>query len=136
MIVPVIAYGSLINLNLTNTQQNKLKSIDRRAQIITGCKNLCSIKGTIFKNCCMTVRKCIDGRTCENFVDYFMVMDHNQNTRNNNSSLRLPATRTEYGRRSFHFMASKNYNELPLECRKEKNFNIFIRKLDKHLKKF
>lgn len=134
MIVPVITYSSLINLNLTNTQLTKLKSIDRRAQNITGCNNLCSINETIFKNCCMTVRKCLDGRTCENFVDYFTVMEHSQNTRNNSSSLRLPATRTEYGRRSFRFMASKCYNTLPLECRKENDFNVFIRKLNLHLK--
>ena len=134
MIVPVITYSSLINLNLTNTQLNKLKSIDRRAFNITGCKNLPSIEGTIRKNCCKTVRKCIDGRTCENFLNYFTVIEHNQNTRNKNSSLRLPATRTEYGRRSFRFQASKFYNDLPLEYRKENDFNIFVRILNKQFK--
>jgi len=134
MIIPVITYSSLMNLNLTSTQLNKLKSIDKRAETITGCNNLRSIRGTILKNCCTTVRKCVDGKTCDNFVDYFTVMDHNHNTRNNNSSLRLPPTRTEYGRRSFKFMASKYYNELPSECRNEDSFKNFIRKLDNHLK--
>ena len=132
MIVPIITYSSMINLRLTQTQRNKLASIDRRARSIIGCETTCSLEGLIMKQSCILVRKCLDGNTCINFRDYFQKMNHDKNTRNVNNCLRLPVIRTEYARRSFSFMASKYYNELPLDCRMDFDFPAFVRKVSTH----
>ena len=61
-------------------------------------------------------------------------MNHNHNTRNAKSLLRLPAIHTEYGRRSFKFMASKYYNDLPRDIVSNDNFNSFKIKICEHFK--
>ena len=133
-IVPVMTYSRMINLNLTSTQRKKLQSIDDRARKIIPSDTICSIESTIKKNCCVLVRKCIDCELCVNFNDYFVLMNHNHNTRNAKSLLRLPAIHTEYGRRSFKFMASKYYNDLPRDIVSNDNFNSFKIKICEHFK--
>ena len=130
MIVPVMTNSRMINLNLINTQRKKLQSIDDCARKIIPSDAICPIESTIKKNCCVMVRKCIDCELCVNFNDYFVLM----NTRNAKSLLRLPAIRTEYGRRSFKFMASKYYNDLPRDIVSDDNFNSFKIKICEHFK--
>lgn len=44
MIVPVMTYSRMTNLNLTCTQRKRLQSIDDRAQKIVPSVNICSIE--------------------------------------------------------------------------------------------
>lgn len=78
--------------------------------------------------------KSIDSILCQIFNDYFVLMNHGHSTRNANSLLRLPAIRTEYGRRAFKFMASKIYNTLPRDISNDSNITSFKEKLSGHFK--
>jgi hypothetical protein len=71
MIVPLITFNSIINLNLNNTQLKKLSSLDNRAKSVTKSSNIPTIHNRILRNACSIVRKCIDGTTCCNFAQYF-----------------------------------------------------------------
>ena len=62
----------------------------------------------------------MSGNVCENFVDYFEVMENN--TRNNGKR----------SKKSFHFTDAKIYNELPIKVRNAvtlKDFNDLHNKL-------
>ena len=71
-IVPLLTYSGTIHLNFTETQQGKLKSIGRRGKLIIS-KNtkIPDIYQCIKKETCMAVRICLDGKSCENFQNYF-----------------------------------------------------------------
>ena len=71
-----------------------------------------------------TVRKCLDGSTCSNFSDYFVVV-HHKNTRNNGLLLKVPRLKLEYARGSFYHTGSALYNELPRDIRSTPNLYQF-----------
>ena len=129
MIVPVLTYSSLANLKITNTQKNKLLSLQSRASKIIKFDATDSVVPSINnlrnRHACTFTRKCLSGDICENFQSYFRVQNHQINTRNNKCMLILPKMRTEFAKRSAEYMCSKIYNELPLDVRKEENFNKF-----------
>ena len=54
----------------------------------------------------------ITGNVCENFMNYFEVL--NNNTRNKNKLLKLPRIKLESSCKRFGFNGAKTYNELPL----------------------
>ena len=58
---------------------------------------------------------------CEDFNNYFDLIDHNLSTRNNQYSSRLPKTRLQSTHKAFFYQAAPIYNELPLEIRKIDN---------------
>ena len=125
---PTITYSCVVNLNLTHTQKQKLVALDQRASKIV--KNLeINTLDMIFKHAVKFVNKCLDGVVCSNFVNYFKVLSHQKNTRNNNHMLILPKVKLELAKRSFYFMGAKLYNSLPLEIRQSgKSFNASLRK--------
>ena len=94
--------------------------------------NIHTIKDFRKRSACEFVRRCIDNNICSNFHQYFQVISHSISTRNNNSSIRLPAFKTEYGRQSTSFLAGKIFNDLPIEIRAEPSFSKFLCKLKKH----
>lgn len=132
MILPCITFNSSVNLNLTATQKEKLKSIDRMAKKATGVHQI-QVKTEIRNHSLLLVRKCVEKQVCECFHDYFELMSHSINTRNIENSLRLPRVKLNYAKNGFYFMGAKLYNELPLNIRKAQSINIFKRDL-KYLK--
>jgi hypothetical protein len=89
-----------------------------------------SIENQVKMRACSIVRNCIDGIVCENFQNYFSVIDHTIATRNNKHLLRLPKVKTEYARKSFYFCGAKEYNKLPLNLRIEDSsakFRVLLR---------
>ena len=62
MILPSITYNCTLNLNLTQTQRQKLQIIDRLAEKIIGKKQT-SIENEIKKHSVMLVRKCAQKET-------------------------------------------------------------------------
>ena len=62
MILPSITYNCTVNLNLTQTQRQKLQTIDRLAEKIIGKKQT-SIENEIKKHSVMLVRKCVQKET-------------------------------------------------------------------------
>ena len=115
-IVPTVMFNCLANLNLNNTQIQKLESISNR---------ITSLSSTTFINfekerqkyAAKMVRKCLDKSVCENFHQYFKVKSHSMNTRNNNISIELPKCKLEFAKHSFYYMGAKIYNGLPIEIR-------------------
>ena len=136
MVLPLFTYCNLVHLKQTDTHMKKYASfVDRAKRIVKAEPNtnlLRTINGFRKRSTCAFVRKCIDGDVCENFQDYFELINHSKNTRNNTVSIRLPAFKTEYGKRSACFMAGKIYNELPCSIRNEKSFTKFLTLLKQH----
>lgn len=127
MLLPTLLYCSTTGLNLTNSQQNKLQSIDKRVRKITG-KCQTPIINEIKKHAVILVRKCMSDTVCCNFENFFQVKSHSKNTRNNNYQLTVPKVKLEVMRSGFKFMGVKIYNDLPMEIRKENSLQDFIRK--------
>ena len=78
------------------------------------------------------MRKCLIKDICEHFQNYFTLIEHKKETRNNNCTLRLPSIKKEYARKSFLYMGAKVYNELPLDIRQTETFKEFVEKLKMH----
>ena len=113
MIVPILTYSALVNLQLTRTQQQKLNSIERRAnKVIGGQTQVMPISKRRKKNACRVVHKCINGKLCPRFDGNINM--HTQNTRNQNKLLKLPKVKLEFGKKSFKFQGAKLFNELPI----------------------
>jgi len=131
VIVPLLLYSTFIQLQLTQTQQKKFNSIERKAKKVIGDnKNIAGLESRKTKKACKMVRKCLNGETCCNLNDYFSLNLHEMSTRNKNSLLKLPKINLEFGRKSFKYQGAKLYNDLPLTIRNSKTkFNTL---LDKH----
>ena len=130
-IIPCLVYCSILNINLTSTQIYKLDSIQRRAShIIYGntptSKTLPSIVNMKKIRACQMLKDCIDKKSCEELISSFSINSHEINTRNNGYLLKIPKCRTEYGKRSFTFMATKVFNKLPLDIRKNFKNEYFM----------
>ena len=122
------AYSGLVNLNLTQTNRNKLSRFHGRAVnlINTGdgqdlTVSVSSVESLNKRRACFFVRKCLDG-----FVSYFKINSHGMGTRNASCLILLPKIHTEYARNSFYYMGTKTYNDLPTDIRKVSNFNNFV----------
>ena len=127
-IQPTITYSCTVNLNITHTQKQKLASLDQRASKIVENLDINTID-LINKHAVKLVHKCITNNVCSNFVNYFEVMSHVRDTRNNNHMLIVPKVKLEFAKRSFYFMGVKLYNSLPLEIRQaEKNFDALLKR--------
>ena len=78
----------------------------------------------------LLVRKCLNGRVCSNFKDYFTINEHNVGTRNRYNLLQIPKVKLEIAKNGFFFMGAKLYNLLPIVIREssddfENNVNSF-----------
>ena len=123
MIIPLITYNCIVNLNLTRTQNDKLSSLDRRASQILGIKT-CSLKNKIDGHAVHLVWKSIKGQVCPSFENYFTLLEHARTTRNNGKLMRIPKVRLEFARSGFFFMGARIFNSLPMAVREtfESNF--------------
>ena len=116
-------------LKLSHAQLSRLESFHSRSVKTLsrdGGIKIPLVSDMIKKRPCKLVRKCLDGNVCSTLQNYFTVINHNKETRNNAHLLRLPAVKTEYARRSFSFMGAKVYNELPIDYGELKTF-IFLK---------
>ncbi|XP_057312380.1 uncharacterized protein LOC130653901 [Hydractinia symbiolongicarpus] len=96
MIVPLITYSSALRIPITNTQLNKLKSLENRVSSIVRSDNIPSITGLVNRNICVLVKKCLlNELTSEHFDNYFVSQQHDNNTRNNGCIVRLPRVKLE-----------------------------------------
>ena len=57
MIVPILTYNCIVNLNLTRSKVNKLTSLDNRAKMILG-QEVCPLLNRIHKHAVLVVAKC------------------------------------------------------------------------------
>ena len=94
MIIPIITYCSTVSLLLTQSKQNKLLSIRRRASEIMDGENLPLIEKIIKRDACMIVKKSLNKELCEQFDEYFTIIEHGTRTRNNGKIIALPQSKT------------------------------------------
>ena len=98
MVMPVIMYCSLINPWCCTTKRSKLESLERRVRsIIFQDENPSKLKVKIsaigdcqMRKICTLTYRCMKKDLCENFENYFDIIDSNHVTRNNKSLIRLP----------------------------------------------
>ena len=84
------------------------------------CKIGESVKSAVEKQVCSLVKKCLKKEAHHHVFDnYFDVVGHSKQTRNNNRLLRLPKIKLEVLRPSFCFGAAKIFNSLDIS---ERNF--------------
>ena len=121
VIVSALRNNCIVNLNLNQTQEQKLKSLKRRADALLKTKTV-PIQNAIRKQAAQIVYKCLNGELCSNFQDYSELNQNKMNTRNNNISVRVPRVKLEFARNSFYFMGANIYNELSREIRASDNF--------------
>ena len=124
MILPCLTFNCTVNLNLTATQEKKLQSIDRLTTNVLGKKQTKS-KNEILKHSVLLVRKCLNEMVCENFKSYFEKLSHQQTTRNNRISLKIPVVKLKYAKSGFFSMGTAIYNALPIDTRSKENFPDF-----------
>ena len=53
------------------------------------------------------VKKCIDGKLCENFETYFVKSVHGRVTRNNGYFLKVSKVKLEFAKNGFYFQGVK-----------------------------
>ena len=80
------------------------------------------------KTCTLTYR-CLKMDLCENFENYFEIIESKYATRNNKRLIRLPKVRLECAKKSFYFNGAKTFNDLPSDIRKAETLNDFKIKL-------
>lgn len=131
IIMPALLYNSSMLLKLNNTQMGKLSSLDNRASKVT-LSTVPKLRNEIEKHCCLLVKKCLVGKTCESFQNYFAMKNHGRNTRNNGYMVTQPIVKLECTKAGFFFYGPKLYNSLPLDIRKHESFSQFHTLCKKH----
>ena len=137
MILPILTYCGVLNLNLTQTQLNKLISLHERATKAvfpngTPEVGLQSVMNCKKKRACELVKKIVVGDICDSLKDHFTLNNHVRVTRNNGFTVTLSKVKIEYGSRSFAFMGARIFNELPLNIRKTDDIKSFTSAMLKH----
>ena len=125
MIVPLMTYCDMVTLNLPESWLSKFVNLENRAKKIianglsieNGDLNIRDFYSTRIFNAVIVVFKSLNGLSCEPFNDYFQIMSHQQNTRNNDYCLRLPEVKLEVARKGFYFQGAMAFNKLPLHVR-------------------
>ena len=129
---PLLMFNSIINLNLTVTQINRLISLDNRAKRITNNIKITPLLDSIRKHACKIVKKVITDDIFSNLNGYFEVNNHSTQTRNTNFLLKVPRKKLETAACSFYYMGVKMYNDLPLNLREVESYKEFERQLKLH----
>ena len=84
----------------------------------------------IKKRACTLVFDSLQSNVCDVKKGYFTKSAHRKKTRNNEISVKLPQTRTEFGRKGVYFSAAKEYNSLPLQAGKTDSRLLFRKFFD------
>ena len=132
MIIPVLIYCNVLSIFDNRLTADHLKSIDSCATRIVNkhadkahTVTLPFISSIKKKHACVLVCKCVDGKFCENFAEFFSWLSHEKSTRDNWISLNFTSVRTEFLKKSVHFSGDNPYNELPVQIHQLESFEKF-----------
>ena len=134
--IPAITYCGIVDIDLNRSQTDKLNRLHKRAENIIKNGNerttaqITPITTALKRRACSIVRKCISKDLPPPMDNYFEIMTHEQRTRNNNLSIRLPKVKTECARKGFYYQAAYLYNLLPLSIRRLSVENLFYKQLN------
>ena len=73
-------------------------------------KRLPSVEHLMNKKLCLNYFRCINGDSCDNFNDYFDIV--NNKTQNNEILIRLPKIRLKSSKKCFFYHGAKCFNDL------------------------
>ena len=132
MVTPLLMFNSIINLNLTATQINRLTSLDNQEKRITNSIKITPLHDSIWKHACKIVKMVITDDICSNLKGHFEVNNHSKQTKNTNVLLKVPRIKLETARSSFYYMDRKFYTDLPLKLPKVESYKEFERQLKLH----
>ena len=109
IILAILTYGSTVKTTFTETQKEKLISLKNRAKSIIRSEDVPNIIDVIKCESCLLVKECLE-RKIQNpiFEEYFALVSHDKETRNNNCLFRLPSVKLEIAKQRF-IMAELNY---------------------------
>ena len=129
----------ILQMKYTNTQLSRLSSLHSRTlNIVSGDvrpnQQVTAVVNANKTRAYKMVWKCLDKQTCEQLQNHFTLQDDEMQIRNNNYTVKIPRTKTEYARKSFMFMGAKVYNELPLKLGKIENYKEFEKQLKEHFR--
>ena len=127
IILPILTYCPLVNLSTSETCNDHLKRLERRAKSIVfrTLPDFPDVATINRKRCCIFVYKCLKNDVCANFSNYFTTITSQTITRNNGLLIRLRKVKTEVARKSFYFQGARLYNELPREIRNSDTITQF-----------
>lgn len=98
------------------TQSEWLKSFDSQILKITKSNTIhvliMSIEAIMKRQACIFAEISIYGGLCANFNYYFTFISREKQNQHSNESLKLPAMRTEFARKSVFFSIATLYSEL------------------------
>ena len=104
MIICLLTYSCPIKSTFTKTQPDSFSSIDQRAKAMLPSKSQpTSIHNYLKRECVNMIKKCLNKEFASDIFDnYFEMIDHSMNTRNNKHCIRLPPVKLEVARRGFY----------------------------------
>ena len=136
--MPVFEYCGLILQARSQSYKNRMERIERRAGVVIMSNNLTvdlavpKIDAVIKKRACTLVFDNLQRNVCDMMKEYFIKDTHGKNTRNEELSVHLPLLKTEFGRKKFHLLTAKEFNNRPLHARKIKSRLLFRQFLNSH----
>ena len=134
LICPILVYCYQQQLGLPKGTKDMLQSVQNRAAVIAIPRESPQCLDTIDKvhnrRVAIVVCKCSNGLSQDQFKQYFKRHQHGKYTSGNNSSLVLPAIRTETGKKMFASQGAQIFNKLPKDVRNEEYLVRFKQKLN------
>ena len=103
MVLSILTYCPYSTGNMPNYFENKVQNIENRAQKVIGKSSPYSIRIFQKQRIATYVHQCFTNNVCENFDNYFEVIESKINNRNNGTLIRLPKVKLEVTRKSFFF---------------------------------
>jgi hypothetical protein len=128
IILPILTYSSTVKLNdhHRDTKGKVNFASKTRAKSIIRSEDVPNIIDVIECESCLLVKKCLEQEIHNPIFDeYFTMISHEKETRNNNCVLRLPRVKLEIAKQSFYFGGAKLYNALPLDLRSVQTLEKF-----------
>ena len=115
MIIPLLTSSCTLKSPCNNTQKLKYNSLDRGARKIIKL-NVPSIENLANRERVL-VKSCLYKESNEEFNNYFKLIEHKYETRNNSKSIKLPHVKLELAKQGFYFSGGVLYDSLPIEIR-------------------
>ena len=124
MIIPLLTSSCTLKSPYNNTQKLKYNSLDRRARKIIKL-NVPSIENLTNRERVFLVKSCLCKEPNKEFSNYFKLIEHKCETRNNSKSIKLPHVKFELAKQCFYFSGGVLYNSLPIEIRDTNGYGKF-----------
>ena len=131
MIIPLLTSSCTLKSPYNNTQKLKYNSLDRRARKIIKL-NVPSIENLANRERVLLAKSCSCKESNEEFNNYFTLIEHKYETRNNAKSIKLPHVKLELAKQDFYFSGGVLNNSLPIEIRDTDGYGKFKEPVKAH----